>query len=235
MMPQEGGAMTTRRGVPVISLEGVAEGALGLNGVADATITINATATGGLIAGGVASATITLSGTAEAFAAISGVANATITVGGTAEAGGLAFPTATGTISLDGNVVSYAIGHMVATTDFGNEFSASNLARAIWDARAADYNASGTMGEKLNAAGTAGDPWTATGSDYTTPGQMGYIINSVIQKILRNKTVTDPSNGTMTVYDDDGVTPLFTCEVFEDVDGIQDYRGQGADRRDRLT
>lgn len=53
-------------------------------------------------------------------------------------------------------------------------------------------------------------------------------------KVLRNKMVTNPSTGVMTVYDDDGTTPLFTCNIFEDVGGAQPYRGQGADRRDRL-
>lgn len=55
------------------------------------------------------------------------------------------------------------------------------------------------------------------------------------ERILRNKTVTDPASGTMTVYADDGVTPLLVCQVFEDVAGAQPYRGAGANRRDRLT
>lgn len=58
---------------------------------------------------------------------------------------------------------------------------------------------------------------------------------AMIQKLLRNKTITNPATGVMTVYDDDSVTPLFTCNVFEDVGGAQTYRGQGADRRDRLA
>ena len=54
-------------------------------------------------------------------------------------------------------------------------------------------------------------------------------------KILRNKTVTDPSTGIMTVYDDDGVTPILTAQLYEDADGTQTYRGKGGERRERLA
>lgn len=57
----------------------------------------------------------------------------------------------------------------------------------------------------------------------------------LVEKILRNKSVTNPSNGTMTIYDDDGVTPLLVAPIYEDVGGSITYRGQGANRRDRLT
>lgn len=58
---------------------------------------------------------------------------------------------------------------------------------------------------------------------------------NTLQKILRNKTITDPVTGVMTVYDDDGVTVLLTAQLYEDTAGIQTYQGQGADRRERLT
>lgn len=57
----------------------------------------------------------------------------------------------------------------------------------------------------------------------------------LIQKILRNKQITDPVTGVMTVYDDDGVTPLLQANLFENAEGTQSYRGQGADRRDKLS
>lgn len=56
-----------------------------------------------------------------------------------------------------------------------------------------------------------------------------------VEKLLRNKTVTDPDLGTITVYDDDNTTPLLAAELFEDAGGTQAYRGKGADRRDRLV
>lgn len=54
-------------------------------------------------------------------------------------------------------------------------------------------------------------------------------------KILRNKVVTDPIAGTLTVYDDDGITILFVAPLWENVAGTQGYRGQGISRRDRLA
>ena len=55
-----------------------------------------------------------------------------------------------------------------------------------------------------------------------------------VVKLLRNKTVTDPSDGTMTVYDDDGTTPLYTASIYEDASSATAYRNTGINTRDRL-
>jgi hypothetical protein len=47
--------------------------------------------------------------------------------------------------------------------------------------------------------------------------------------------ITDPVNGTITLYDDDGTTILLQGSLFEDAAGTQAYRGQGAERRERMT
>lgn len=65
-------------------------------------------------------------------------------------------------------------------------------------------------------------------------GSLGSVAK-VIQAILKNKTVTDPATGRMTVYDDDDVTPLFTADIFEDADGTQPYSGNGVERRETLS
>jgi hypothetical protein len=57
----------------------------------------------------------------------------------------------------------------------------------------------------------------------------------LVQKLLRNKFITDPATGIATLYDDDGVTPLLTGQLYEDAAGTQTYRGQGAERRQRLA
>lgn len=57
----------------------------------------------------------------------------------------------------------------------------------------------------------------------------------LLRKISSNKMVTDPTTGTMTVYDDDGVTPFLVAQLYENVSGTQPYRGQGAERREKLT
>ena len=51
--------------------------------------------------------------------------------------------------------------------------------------------------------------------------------------MLLNKQVTD--SGTMTVFADDGVTPLYTSTVYEDAAATILYRGEGSERRERLA
>lgn len=54
------------------------------------------------------------------------------------------------------------------------------------------------------------------------------------RKVLTNRIDTDPGTGILTLYDDDG-TPLQSAQLYEDVGGGQTYRGQGAERRDKLS
>ena len=45
-------------------------------------------------------------------------------------------------------------------TSVGDLVTAQSCAQAVWNAIAAAYNTSGTMGNKMNSASAAGDPWT---------------------------------------------------------------------------
>lgn len=56
-----------------------------------------------------------------------------------------------------------------------------------------------------------------------------------IEKFLRNKRITDPVTGKQTIFDDDNSTVLGEGDLFEDVAGTQPYRGQGAERAERLA
>jgi hypothetical protein len=67
-----------------------------------------------------------------------------------------------------------------------------------------------------------------------TSGQELLTKVDLAQAILRNKTVTDPATGLMTVYDLDGVTPLLSAQIFEDAEASTLYRGQGVKRRESL-
>ena len=58
---------------------------------------------------------------------------------------------------------------------------------------------------------------------------------ALIEKISRNRLETDPATGILTLYDDDNSTVILTGPLFEDVAAAQDYRGQGAERRNRLV
>ena len=53
-------------------------------------------------------------------------------------------------------------------------------------------------------------------------------------KILKNKTITDPVAGTLTVFEDDGITPLYVVNIWENVAGTTPYAGQAVNRRERL-
>jgi len=77
------------------------------------------------------------------------------------------------------------------------------------------------------------DVWAADASTNVTPGSMGLTVGYIV-KLLRNKQVTDPNTGIMTVYDDDG-TVLFSANIYEDVNAAQGYRGQGVERREKLV
>lgn len=53
--------------------------------------------------------------------------------------------------------------------------------------------------------------------------------------ILKNKTITNPLTGIMTIFDVDGTTPLLSAQLYETADGATAYRGQGAERREALV
>lgn len=55
-----------------------------------------------------------------------------------------------------------------------------------------------------------------------------------IEQFLRNKVVTDPATGVMTVFDDVGDI-LFTANIFEDAAGLIPYKGNAINRKERFT
>ena len=74
---------------------------------------------------------------------------------------------------------------------------------------------------------------TSGGTGGLTVDQAAMLVR--IEKLLRNKQITDPAAGIMTVFDDDGATVLLTGALYEDAAAAQPYRGQGAERRERLV
>lgn len=69
-----------------------------------------------------------------------------------------------------------ATANMAADITPFTALSPESLAAAVWNAAAASFNASGTMGNKLNGAGSAGDPWTTDLSSYTTANTAGLLM-----------------------------------------------------------
>jgi len=117
----------------------------------------------------------------------------------------LAVATATGTATTAGAIEGY--GEMDVDLRIGFQPSATDIAQAVW-----------------------GQPF----APLNDPTSFGGLV-TLLAKLARNRTVTDPVTGTMRVYDDDGVTVLVEADLYEDVAGTQPYQGQGADRRDRLA
>lgn len=80
----------------------------------------------------------------------------------------------------------------------------------------------------VTARGTVSVVSTGSGLSSTQDARL-----TMIEKFLRNKMITDPTTGEATLYDDDGVTPLTSAQLYESVDTSQPYRGRGVQRRER--
>lgn len=100
------------------------------------------------------------------------------------------------------------------------------------------------MAQGISTGGTsAADIWAHPArslTDYSTlwASAEGLTLQGRVEltaAILKNKTVTNPATGLMTVFEDDGTTPMFTAMMYEGVDSSTPYRGQGAQRREALT
>lgn len=98
-----------------------------------------------------------------------------------------------------------------------------------------------SIGSSTVSTGGGSDPasiaaavWSRSANLHTGDTTMGGALN-LARAILRNKTITDPVAGTITIFDDDNTTVLYTASLWEDAAGTQGYRGQGAERRERLA
>ena len=86
------------------------------------------------------------------------------------------------------------------------------IATAVWESLLINHVNVNTFGKSLN--------------------DMSYE-TSIITAILKNKMITDPLTGVMTIYAEDG-SILLSAQLYEDADGLQKYRGQGSERREEL-
>lgn len=158
--------------------------------------------------------------------------------------GGAQEPSLHGTLLVGNGVEIEGIGELEAfglrgdifigvDVDIAAQPTVFDIVQGVLNAVASQYNISGTIGNKINSASAAGDPWSADLSSYGI-GTAGYLM-ALQAKIARNKMITDPSTGVLTVFDDDGVTPLLTANIFKDAAGTTPYDGTGAERRERLA
>jgi ABC-type transporter Mla MlaB component len=108
----------------------------------------------------------------------------------------------------------------MASTIYVNQSEATvqQIAGAILNALASDYNLSGTIGEAINGAGAAGNPWITDLSGYTTSDTAGKILREIylLQGLDTESTVeiTDTTRQVIVdsvavidqTIDDDGTT-----------------------------
>lgn len=129
----------------------------------------------------IVNAVMTIAGTGGLTASMTGALNASMTMAGQGNM--------TGALGALANMVMEANGAGTMTSGitakgnmsmdiYVNQSTATvnELVAGVWNALAAEYNTSGTMGQKLNGAGSAGDPWTTDLDSYTTPGTAGALM-----------------------------------------------------------
>jgi hypothetical protein len=87
-----------------------------------------------------------------------------------------------------------------------------------------------------NAAGLQ-TVYSGSGLDAAQDAKLSNIdsIVKIVNKILKNKNITDPVTGKQIIYDDDDVTPLLQAKAWENPAGTVPYQGNGINRRDKLA
>ena len=123
---------------------------------------------------GVGTLTAAITGKLEASADLAGSGDVTGALGALASA--VCSMIGTGTIS---SADMRAIANMSCDITPFTTLSPENLAAAVWNAIAADFNDSGTMGNKMNSAASAGDPWSTDLSSYNTAGTAGKVVKQI--------------------------------------------------------
>ena len=215
LLPMKAGAMSSHNNVTGAGDISDADAWAVRLAVAALTGTGGITASGGLIvqlaAALVGSGTVTsanLQGFLAAVAALSGsggISDADLegfgallaALTGSGTAGG---STATGIGELSADIVSYG------------DLTVEGMRDAVWNAIAAQYNDTGTMGEKLNDAGSGSNPWTEVIEDSYTAAELLRIITAALAGELSGAATT-----TITIKGVDGTTDRIIATV--DADG----------------
>lgn len=184
LIPYEAGALSTSN----ILGDGDVTDALGQNGLfttadLDGIGTISNAAAGLIVEmvaaiAGLGGLTGSVVGQITASASLAG--SGTLTGAQSALAGMVAALTGTGLLS---DAQQEALGQMSADI-YVNQSQATvqEIVDAVWNALAAEYNLTGTMGEAMNGAGSAGNPWITDLSGYNTANTAGKILKDRLSK-----------------------------------------------------
>jgi len=181
LAPKAGGMSMWNGGTGATTGTGVA----GLFGTADlAGVGTITNAAAGLIVemvaaiAGLGGLTGSVIGQIQASASLAG--SGTLTGAQSALAGMVAALTGTGLLS---DAQQEALGQMSAEI-YVNQSQATvqEIVDAVWNALAAEYDLTGTMGEAMNGAGSAGNPWITDLSGYNTANTAGKILKDRLSK-----------------------------------------------------
>lgn len=133
-------------------------------------------------------------GVIQMITTITGTNTTTSSIIGTWEMGAdlTGTSTVTSTLSAIANLISELVNTSSLTitqgplpTNIGSnissfsELSPENLAAAIWNSIATNFNTAGSMGNKLNSAASAGDPWSANLPGLYAGTEAGYILSKI--------------------------------------------------------
>jgi hypothetical protein len=161
--------------------------------------------------------TSAIAGTGSVTASLVGIVQMASALAGTgsvsANLGALAYMV--GALSGTGAVSANLKGKswMEASISTFTELSPESLAASVWNAAAASYNATGSMGEKLNDAGSATNPWTEVIEGTYTAAELLRIMSAALAGELSGAGTT-----TITITGVDGTTDRITATVTADGD-----------------
>jgi hypothetical protein len=139
-------------------------------------------------------------------------------------------------ISIINSVTSQSftvVNQISSSIETGIELSITSsdlLVSGVWNANASTFNTAGTMGRLQNTAGAGGvdidllvsGVWNAGSNAFNASGTMGWLTNKIVimsgslEKIRKIESGRWRIIGSQQIfYDDDGVTPILTVNLFD--------------------
>jgi hypothetical protein len=129
------------------------------------------------------------------------------------------FTSTNGSFNVRINLTTSSIVSTVSTS--GSSTSPSDIAEAVWNAQSVAATTTGTFGNLIN---DIKDTTEDTDTKVTVMRTLLTNVNEmlvVLMKYQNNRTKVDPTQKTLTIYDDDDVTPL---KVFD----LKDFLGNSS-------
>jgi hypothetical protein len=175
----------------IVGVSGTATGTLIVGTLINGTvaIVIDGSAVGSMSLGAAGLATITLEASGAILGHVPATGSAPVLLGAIADLTALGWLAGSGPLEISGTLQSYGIGWLEGSTEDKSTLTATNIARATWEALQNEINLPGTAGGALMAAGAAGNPWIETLPGAYTPGQAGYIIGTNLDQPISDVSV----------------------------------------------